>query len=195
MEVVLLVPRRHWGGGPSAEQKAAAAQQANLEASQAKTSDAMLGIYNKAYNNIAPFATDRLKNGLPFYNDAIDYAGGSNARAYLPARARLMRTLDTMGDLPDGSKQQTLADFEATRARDFDSGLQGTQFANDQAKVQGAQLLSGQQASANPLGWSSAASGSNSSIMNAPLQSPSIAGAIGGAVGSLGSAAISKIPF
>lgn len=191
MIVVLKMPR-FYGGGPSQEQKDAATRQAAAEEKTAATQQQMLDIYNKGYNEIEPFATDRLKNGLPFYNDMIDYAGGENARAYQPARARLMRTISSMGPLPSGSAQQTLADFEAKRARDFDSSLQNTALINDQAKVQGAGLITGQQAGANPLGWTNAQTQQNSSIMNAPLQSPGLAGPILGAVGALGSSAITK---
>lgn len=181
------------GGGPSSEQKAAAAAQANLASSQAATGKEMLGFFKDQYGKINNYATDRLNNGLPFLPALTDFNKGVSARNAVGARASMLRSLGPVDKTaPSGFKAQLLSDMENARRRDFDSTMASSLFANEQAKQNAAATLTGQQTAANPLGWSGQASQTNNSIMNAPLQSPGWGGVLGGAITGLGSAAITK---
>lgn len=196
------------GGGPSPQQQAAAAAQADLAKTQAANSEqnnASLNSYltsantrqNDIYNNISPFATNLMKNGLPYMNAITDYNNGTTARAALPARAALMRSIGgNSAAQPNGFKTAELGDFNEGVSRDFDSNMTNALAANENAKLQGANVLTGQQANLNsdinsessalnPLGWSSGASSSNNSIMQAPLATPSPWAPVVGALGSV----------
>jgi hypothetical protein len=172
------------GGGPSREQKDAAAAQANLSNEQAQTGREMLGFWKDQYNKITPFATERMNNGLPFYNSLTDFSTGTNAQAFAPEMAALNRTLSNYGSLPSGFATQTRTDLQAKRARGFDSALTQNLMANEQAKTNAAGMLVGQQQLTAPQQWMSGASQGYSSVMNAPLASPGIGGLIGGMAGA-----------
>jgi hypothetical protein len=179
------------GGGPSAEQRQAAAATASNTNAETQIAQEYNQRQTDAYNKIKPYATSRLKNGLPFYNQLTDYAGGTAAKAYAPVRAATLRSLAYGGDLPSGFKSAALRDIDMAQANQFDSGLQNAMFENEAAKNNAAALLTGQQELNNPINAYSAANQGNQSIMQAPLQSPSLAGLIGGIGGSV----INKIPF
>lgn len=179
------------GGGPSAAQNAAAASQAKLTDQSAQTSREMLDFYKQQQGKIDPFATSRLNNGLPFANAMSDASNGTIARSFAPLYAQQNRRFSGFGALPSGFREQARTDLDAQRARAFDQGQIQNLLTNEQAKTQGAQMLTGQQQLANPLGWNQSAMGGNSSIMNAPLQSPGLGGLIGGIAGG----AMSAIPF
>jgi hypothetical protein len=122
----------------------------------------------------------------------MDYAGGNAATSAAPGRAQLARSLTTMGSLPSGFKTRALADYNEGVANNYDANLQNAQNNNLSYQLQGANILNGQQTTFNPATYYSAANGANSSIMNAPLQTASPWGAIAGAAGAIGSAAIAK---
>jgi hypothetical protein len=201
------------GGGPSKQQTDAAAAQANLANTEAATSAQNNKTLNAAiasnttrqndiYNKISPFGSDLMTNGLPFENALTDFTNGTTAAAALPARAALLRSIGGNSSAqPNGFKTAALADFNDNLAKDFDSNMTGALMANQNAKLQGANVLTGQQANLNstlgvnssalnPLGWSSGASAGNNSIMQAPLATPSPFAPLMGAVGALGGAAI-----
>lgn len=178
------------GGGPSQQQKDAAAAQANATNQAARTSQDMLGVYKSQLAKIDPFATSRLNSGLPYFGALTDFSNGTNARAYAPAYASLNRRLSSLGPMPSGFRTQALTDLDASRARDFDSSLVNDLNLNETAKNNAAAMLTGQQQLANPLGWTGQTMQGNSSIMNAPLASPGIGGLIGGIAGG----ALSAIP-
>lgn len=179
-------------GGPSKEQKAAAASQANLSNQEAKSAADASQIVKDQYAKINPFATSRLQNGLPYFNAASDAASGTVARSFAPARAQALRSQALFGNgLPNGFQQQTMTDLDAQQSRAYDDQLQSLLGANDAAKVQAAGLLTGQQQIANPQSYFGLAGQSNQSIMQAPLQRPGIAGLLGG----VAAGAASAIPF
>lgn len=180
------------GGGPSKEQKAAATAQANLANTSAANATQAQQQVQDQYKKIDPFATNRMNNGLSYNNALTDFASGQNAQAYAPAGAALNRSLTNYGSLPSGFATQAHSDFNANRARGFDASLTQNLAANDLAKTNAAGMLVGQQQIAAPQGWTQAASQGNNSVMNAPLATPGAMGAIGGLMGSLGSAAITK---
>ena len=174
-------------GGPSEEERA-------QQRSQADLGNTIGGIAGRAQDfteaqqaKVNPFATQRLAQGLPFFNALTDFQGGINARAFAPERANLSRRLAGAGDLPSGFREQSLADFEARRAQGFDRNLVGAMSANDQAKQQAASLLLGQAQIANPLGYFTGASQANVGLLGNPLQQGGGPGGILG--GILGGAA------
>lgn len=180
------------GGGPSWEQKQAAAKQAqasDFAMAEARDKSAR---ESEQYGLIKPYATQRLENGLPFASALSDYNSVENAKGYAPARAQILRSTERFGSsLPSGFRERLLANLEAQRARSFDSGQVNNLLMNEQAKSEAARLLTGQQQIANPIGWTGAAMQGNQSVMQAPLQSPGLGGLLGGIAGGV----MSKIPF
>lgn len=172
------------GGGPSQQQKDAATQQAALSKTESDQAQHASAIQDKIYGQIAPMATNRMQNGLSYAPALMDYAGGNTSRAYAPARAQLARQLGTIGSLPSGFKTGQMADLNENEAQNYDANLKGAQDQNDQAKIQGAQILTGQQSTYNPLGYYQASGTANNSIMQAPLQSPGAMGVLGGIAGA-----------
>lgn len=180
------------GGGPSPEQRQAASSQANLTAQTAKIAGDNQQMVKDQFAKIDPYATSRLQNGLPFKNALTDFSAGTNAQAYAPARAAMLRGLSRFGSaLPSGFKTQAMNDFEENRAHAFDSDQVNNLMGDEAAKGNAASVLTGQQQIANPLGYTSAAMQGNQSIMQAPLQKAGMSGLLGGAV----SGAMSAIPF
>lgn len=179
------------GGGPSSEQKAAAASQANLTNELAGVANKQEQFSEAQQNKVNPFYTSRMQNGLPYMNALTDSAGGTTAQAFAPGRAALMRSLGSQQGLPSGFRDQAISDFNEGQGQAFDQNLVGALGANEQAKQAGASGLLGQAQIANPQGYFNSAMGGNQSIMNAPLQRPGMAGVLGGLAGGLASA----IPF
>jgi hypothetical protein len=183
------------GGGPSQAQQNAATQQAALSAQQTATAAQNQQEQQTAYNEINPMATNLMANGLPYTNAITNYNNGTTAASALPARASLLRSMGgNTAAQPNGFKTAEMGDFDNGLASSFDNNMTSALTNNENAKLQGASMLTGQQQVLNPLGYSTAASGTNSSIMNAPLATPSPLGAVLGATSALGSAAINKAP-
>lgn len=180
------------GGGPSQQQKDAATQQAALAQQEADAAKNATSIQTQAYNQISPFATKLITQGSPYFGAQMDYAGGNAATAFAPGRAQLARQLSTQGSLPSGFKTKALADYNEGEAQAYDQNLQNAQNNNLNYQLQGANILNGQQTTFNPATYYQTANQANSSIMNAPLATPSPWGVVGGVVGSLGSAALSN---
>lgn len=179
------------GGGPSSEQKAAAASQAAATNQAAQTSKDMLNIYKNQYAKIEPFATSRMNNGLPFFPALTDFAKGTTAQAYAPAYSALNKRMSSMGALPSGFRTQALSDLDASKARSFDQNLVNNLLLNETAKNNAAAMLVNQQQLSNPLGWSGAVTQGNSALMNAPLANSGLGGILGGIAGG----AMSALPF
>jgi hypothetical protein len=179
------------GGGPSSEQRNAAASQARLTDQTAATAAKNQQLVDDQFKKIDPFATSRLQNGLPFAPAMTDFSSGTNAQAFAPGRAELKRSLARFGTAPSGFATQALSDFDTNRAHAFDSDIINNQLTNEQAKGEAARVLTGQQQVANPLGYTSTAMQGNQSVMQAPLQKAGLGGLLGGAI----SGAVSKIPF
>lgn len=180
------------GGGPSSEQKNAANAQTALSNQLGQTFGRQEAFSEAQQNKVNPFYTDTMKNGLPYYSQLTDSAGGDTAQAFAPARAQLEKTLgQNPNALPSGFATGARTDLASQQGRAFDQSLQGAQGANFQAKQQGAAGLIGQAQVANPTAYSGQALSGNQSVMNAPLAKPGIGGLLGGMAGGLASA----IPF
>lgn len=179
------------GGGPSSEQKQAAASQANLTNQMAGVANRQQDFFEKQQNAVNPFYQSRMQNGLPYFNQLTDASSGLVARSFAPARQQLLQRLGTQQGLPSGFRQQALTDLDTSQARAFDDQLLQGQQMQEQAKQGGAAGLMGQQQLSNPLGYYGGAQGGNQSIMQAPLQRPGLGGLLGGVAGGLASA----IPF
>lgn len=183
-----------WLGGDSGE----TSQERAARESQLATANTLNGIASsnnaqqqEIFKTIKPFGTSRMNAGLPFFHALTDFAAGTNAQAAAPARARLLRSLGSQSSLPSGFREGALSDFENQRARQFDQGLTSNLFANEQAKQQGAQILSGQAGQLNPLGFYQATQqGYNPQQYRGPA-TPGMGGAILGAAGG----ALSALPF
>lgn len=176
------------GGGPSSEQKQAAASQANLTNELAQVANRQQNFFEKQQNTVNPFYQSRMQNGLPYYNLLTDAQSGLTAQAFAPARQQLLRQLGASNGLPSGFRTQALSDLSANQARAFDQNLLGAVQSQEQAKQAGAAGLLGQAQIANPQGYFNSAMQGNNSIMGAPLQRPGIGGVLGGlAGGALGS--------
>lgn len=166
------------GGGPSPEQRAAASSQAALTNQLAQTADRAEQFKEAQQQKVEPFYSQRMNFGDPNTAQLTDYGSGTNAQAYAPARANIIRSFGK-SSLPSGSQQGIMANFEDARARGFDGTLAGILGANEQAKQAGASGLLGQAQIANPEAYYNSALSGNSSIMNANLRKPGAAGIIG----------------
>lgn len=172
------------GGGPSPEQKAAAASQANLT-NQLGTTAAKQEQFSEAQQNkVNPFYTGLMQNGDPNFNAQTDNARGVLGQAYQPARANLEKRLAGYGNLPSGYADQARTDLNTSQAHDYDQQLTGMLANNLAQKQAGASGLLGQAQIANPQSYYQGALQGNQSIMQAPLARPGIAGVLGGLAGS-----------
>jgi hypothetical protein len=180
-------PIEHCGGGPSSEQKAAAASQANLTNQLATVANRNQDFVEKQQARVNPFYGDLMDHGPDYTNAALDYAGGTNARAFAPAKADLVRRLGASTGLPSGYRDQALTDFDEQRAQGYDNAMTGVLADRQAARERGAAGLIGQAQQANPLGYYSTAMGGNQSILGANLRRPGAAGIIGGVLGGAAS--------
>jgi len=180
------------GGGPSQQQKDAAASQASLNNQLGQAFSQNEAFKEKQQQAVNPFYTSMMKDGLPYFSALTDAGAGTTAQAFQPARAQLERTLGQQANaLPSGFADQARTDLSAQQARAFDQQMQGNLGANFAAKQAGASGLLGQAQVANPLGYAGAATQGNQAVMTAPLASPGLGGLLGGLAGGLASA----IPF
>jgi hypothetical protein len=176
-------PIEHCGGGPSPEQKAAAAANARTTDKLGQVADRQQAFTEAQQAKVNPFYTDEMNNGPDYTNQALDFAGGTNAQAFAPEKANLVRRLGASTWLPSGSREQSLTDFEERRALGYDNSLMAIRADRQAARERGAAGLMGQAQQANPLGYYQGAVQGNASILNANLRKPGIAGTIGGLVG------------
>jgi hypothetical protein len=173
------------GGGPSQEQKQAASAQRNLSDQEAASGALRDTREQDQYNTVKPFLYSRLMSGDPYTGLRLDQAGGLNARSYQPAFAGLNRNLSSFGSaLPSGFATQARTDLASQQARDYDSQLQGALGQDEQARLNAVAGITGQQQIANPAAFYGLANQGNNSIMQAPLQSPGLAGVLGGVASS-----------
>lgn len=181
------------GGGPSREQVAASQQQLAQSKQDMATQREMLDFFKGEHAKVDPFESKILSGGLPYLRALTDFQNGTIARSALPARAQLLRSLGgNDAAQPNGFKQAVLGDFSANLARGFDDNMTNALNADYAARQQAASVLTNQQQLANPLGWSGAVTSGNSSIMQAPLATPSPFGAILGAGAGLAGTALTK---
>lgn len=178
------------GGGPTAQQNQAAQSQTNLNQQMGAAASQAQKFQQTQQQAANPFYMSRMQNGLPYMNALTDAQSGTNAQAFAPARANLLRSLGNQ-NLPSGFQTQAMTDLNSQQARGFDQNLVGALGANEQAKQAGASGILGQAQIANPLGYFQGATQGNNSIMQAPLQRPGIGGLLGGIAGG----AASAIPY
>lgn len=166
---------RACGGDALAPQKKAEAN------SQVALNNALQQGYTERNNAQTPFLLNRMNNGLPYFNDLIDFNKGTLARSAAPERASLLRNLSGFGDtLPSGFKTQALGDFNANLARGFDDQLVQALNSNEATKENAANML-------NPLGYATGASGAAGSVLSAPSVN---SGGFGNFVGGLAQGAV-----
>lgn len=180
------------GGGPSATQQAAQAQQLQNSQQEGQLAQQSAGKFNALYGQTQPFYSSEMTNGLPFMNNLTDAASGTTAQAYAPAKASFLRSEASMGALPSGSKAAGMNDINDQQAKTFDQALTSAQMQNFATKQAGAAGLTGLQQIMNPAafyGGSSQASGSAMQPLQ-PQQNPWM-GMLGGALGQ----AAKAIPF
>lgn len=179
-------------GGPSQTQKDAQKQQLSNAQNEGALANSSAGKFNSQYADLNPFYSDEMKNGLPFYNDLTDYSSGDTARAFAPAYGDLARRTASSGALPSGFKTAANSDLNAQQADSFDQQLKQAQFAQLQAKQQGAAGKAGLLQAVNPAafygGSSSAAQGASQPLQ--PQQNPWL-----GVLGGVASGAASAIPW
>jgi hypothetical protein len=171
------------GGGPSPEQKQAAASQASLNANVIKQGNENQQRVNANMDLIKPYATERLNKGLPFFGALTDFNKGTIARSFQPAKAALEKRLSSFGSLPSGFAEQSRKDLSTSQAHAFDDSLVQNLLMNEQAKSDASRVLTNQAQVLNPLGYFGTAASGNNSIMQAPLQKAGIAGVLGGLAG------------
>lgn len=170
------------GGGPSPEQRNAANSQAKLTDTLGGVMNRQEGYFEKAQDATRPFFTNRMNQGLPYYNNMVDSASGITAQAFAPARAQMERSLGSQQGLPNGFAQGARNDFNERQGQAFGGLLLDAQSQNEQAKRFGAAGISGM-GQQNLAAFGTSAQGAlqgNNSIMQAPLQKPGVAGLIGG---------------
>ena len=177
------------GGGPSKEQSAAAASQGRLTDQLGRTAAQQEAYMEAQRNKTTPFYTDLMNNGPAYTNQALDAAGGTNAQAFAPARADLIRRLGASTGLPSGSREQSLTDFNNQEALGYDNSLMSIRADQQAARERGAAGIMGEAQQSNPLGYYQGAMGGNSSIMNANLRRPGLGGVLGGLAGGAMNAA------
>ena len=189
------------GGGPSAAQKAAQAQQLSNAQQEGKLANQSADKFRSLYADLNPYYTNQMTNGLPFYGDLTDFSSGFINKAYNPVRADFLRRSSTMGALPSGFKAAGLNDINEAAAHDFDSQLVNNAMMNYQAKQAGAAGKAGLMQIVNPAafygGSTSAAGGASQPLQ--PAQNPWMS-ILGGAAQGASSAIpwskmFSKIPF
>lgn len=180
------------GGGPSQQQKNAANAQAQLEQQMSSNANQQQQFLSGVQGQVSPFFSNQMQNGLPYYNNLVDQAGGTTAQAFAPAKAQLEQQLgQSPNALPSGFAQQARTDLATQQAKAYDQSLVGAQQQQYGARQQGAAGLMGAAGLNNASQLYGSASGANQSIMNAPLASPGLGGLLGGLAGGLASA----IPF
>jgi hypothetical protein len=170
------------GGGVSSGQlNTAVGSQAGLAKSSNQTMLDQQGKMAAAQGRTTDFYGNQMRTGLPFYNALTDYASGTNAQAFAPARAQILRQTSQYGNLPSGYRDSLLASLGGQQARSFDSTLVQNMMANQMAKNQGAAGMMGQQqlAGQQALGYGGLQGNANQSVLNAP-QKPGWAGVLGG---------------
>ena len=93
-----------------------------------------------------------MTGGLPEFNALTEFGGGEFGRSSGMARNQLLSGLRRGGvEATDPAYTQTLADFEANRARAFDDSLADWIMRNEQVKQFGGNLLTSIAGASDPL--------------------------------------------
>ena len=176
------------GGGPSKQQNQAADRQGQLSEEEAALARTEQASRDKLRGIATPFYGDLMNNWPDYTNAELDYAGGTNARAFAPAKAALLQRLQSTNGLPSGYRDQALTDFDENRATAYDNSLSGIYADRQAAKERGAAGITNLISGYNPSAYYGGAEGANQSILNANLRKPGVGGIIGGVIGGGASA-------
>lgn len=176
-------PVEHAGGGPDSTQKQAEANQAKYTADEAAAAARAQKFKEDQQARVNPFYGNLMDNGPEYTNSLLDYEGGTNARAFAPEKANLIRRLDMSTGLPSGSRDQALTDFEEKRATGYDAGLTGILADRQAARERGAAGLLGQAQLADPSALYSGATAGTNAIFGAPRKQ-GFAGTLGALIGA-----------
>lgn len=166
-------------GGPSSQQKQAAASQQQISAA-----NEALG--QEAMATALPFYTTEATSGLPYFNQEAQYSTSTLGKQIAQARARQKSRLAGFGGaLPSGFAESSDRDLALGGAEAFDSNMLNLLAQQQAAKQAGA-------AGAAGIGGSAfgTAAGANQSIMQAPLQNNFWSNLVSGIVQGAG-----NIPF
>jgi hypothetical protein len=176
------------GGGPPKSQTDAANRQGALSEEEAALARTEQASRDKLRGIATPFYDDLMNNGPDYTGAELDYAGGTNARAFAPAKAALIRRLGESNGLPSGYRDQALTDFDENRATAYDNSLSSIYADRQAAKERGAAGITNLISGYNPSAYYGGAAGANQSILNANLRKPGVGGVIGGIIGGGASA-------
>lgn len=138
---------------------------------------------------VTPFWRNQLMQGLPWYNAASDFAGGTTAQSFAPGRANILRQTSAMGtNTPSGYRAALLNNWNANQANAYDNSRTQLLMMNQQAKEQAAAGLQGQQQIAQnaALQYGNLGAGANQAILQAPQRGGILQG-LAGAAGGVGS--------
>jgi len=107
---------------------------------------------NAALDPLASFGQQRMTGGLPDFNAMKDFSTGTVAQNSAPARGSLIRGMARSG-MSSGDPASTglLSDFNATRARAYDTNFMDLLKQNEAAKQAGASNLAAVGAARNPF--------------------------------------------
>lgn len=104
-----------------------------------------------ALDPLAAFAQKRMTGGLPELPRLMDYSKGVVAQNSAPARGGVIRRLASAGlSSRDPAAQGVLSDFDASRARAYDTNFMDLLKTNEAAKQSGASNLAAVGAARNP---------------------------------------------
>lgn len=185
------------GSGPSALQRQQAEESARLNRQLVDLGNKYDQREQSAYDAIAPFAKNRLATGLPYRDLLLDSQHGLNARTFQPLYADLNRRWGNREGLPSGAYEAMRRGIQLEEQRAFDAGLRGALAADDAAKIQGAELLRGQQVLSSPMQAYGQANDGFRGIYDSRvlMNSNPMAGILGGLFGGVGQAFVGKLPF
>lgn len=140
----------------------------------------LMQLFQQMNSQSTPFWTNQIQNGLPFFNQLVDYSGGTLAKSFQPAQAQLNRRLAGFGDtLPSGMGEQLQTNLGAEEGEAFDQNMVSNLMMNQQAKERAAMALS-------PMAPAAAATGAGGSVLGAPpVNAGGIGNFLGGAVSGL----------
>lgn len=104
-----------------------------------------------ALNPLQAFGASRMAGGLPELPQLTDFSKGIVAQNSAPARGGVIRRLASAGlSSRDPSAQGVLSDFDASRARAYDTNFMDLLKTNEAAKQAGAGNLAAVGAARNP---------------------------------------------
>jgi len=160
-------------GGPTQQQKQAAATTTDLAKEQAAQ-------YKKYSALTDPFYASVLSGGLPYFGQEAQYGTSDIAKQINQARANYLGRMAGYGDaLPSGFAEAGERDISESGAQAFDQNMMNLMQQNFLAKMGAAQAL-------NPFQAAGGATSAGQAVMQAPLQNNFWSNVVGGALGAAG---------